>query len=95
MNPVFVYTLLRLGLFVIALAVLYAVGARGFLAIVLALVVSLVLSYLLLGRQREAVAERIAQRIADRKQFPVGKAEDDAAYEDAVDDAVRHERGES
>jgi len=89
------YTLMRLGLFVLALAILYFTGARGFLAIVLAAVVSFVLSYLLLGRQREAMATRIAQRVQDRKDFPVRTVEEDAAYEDAVDDAMRSERGEN
>lgn len=94
MNPVVVYTLLRLTLFVLALSVLYFTGARGVLAIVLAAVVSLVLSYLLLGRQREAMAERIARRVQERKDFPIGTATEDTEYEDAVDDELRREHGE-
>jgi len=88
------YTLLRLGLFVVVLVLLYAVNARGLLAVILAAVISLALSYLLLGRQRQAMAERIVKRVEERKAFPVGKAEDDDAFEDAIDDAARKERGE-
>jgi hypothetical protein len=93
-NPVAKYTLLRLGLFVACLAALYAVGGNGWLVLVLAAVISLALSYVLLRRQREEMAEAIADRVQTRHSAPKGGPADDAAYEDAVDEAMRRERGE-
>ena len=93
-NPVAMYTLLRLGLFVAVLLLLYLMNARGLVAVILAAVISLALSYLLLGRQREAMATRLAKRVEEHKAFPIGKAEDDIAFEDALDDATRKEQGE-
>lgn len=94
MNPVAKYTLLRLGLFVAALAVLYALGGDGWLVLLLAAVISLGLSYLLLRRQREEMAEQIADRIQERHLRTSGGPKEDAAYEDAVvEEALRRERG--
>lgn len=96
MNPVAKYTLLRLGLFVAALAVLYALGGDGWLVLLLAAVISLALSYVLLRRQREEMAEEIAERVRERHHPRVagGGPAEDAAYEDAiVEDTLRRERG--
>jgi hypothetical protein len=38
------------------------------------------------------MAEAIAERVRTRHE-PTGRSVDDAAYEDAVDDAMRRERG--
>jgi hypothetical protein len=57
------YTTLRLAIFVVALLLLYLVGARGILLLVLAAVVSAVTSLVLLSRQREAMAGSISRRI--------------------------------
>ena len=57
------YTTLRLAIFVVALLLLYLVGARGFLLLALAAVVSAVTSLVLLSRQREAMAGSISRRI--------------------------------
>jgi hypothetical protein len=58
------YTTLRLAIFVVALLLLYLVGARGFLLLALAAVVSAVTSLVLLSRQREAMAGSISRRIS-------------------------------
>ncbi|WP_169980964.1 MULTISPECIES: DUF4229 domain-containing protein [unclassified Microbispora] len=60
MHPVVVYTLSRLGLFAVALGVLYLVGLRSFPLLLLAVLVSGLASYVLLSKQRDAVSERIA-----------------------------------
>jgi uncharacterized membrane protein YedE/YeeE len=71
-----VYTALRLGLFVAALAIISGVwfrvsdqmsGVEGLLVLGLAFVVSGVASYFLLKRQREAFARRVERR-AERMQ---------------------------
>ncbi len=83
------YTLLRLGLFVASLAVLIVLGAGELLALVLAAVISMALSYVLLSRQREAVADRLARRVAERRLRASSGAEQDADYEDRLDDENR------
>ncbi|WP_055479052.1 DUF4229 domain-containing protein [Sphaerimonospora mesophila] len=60
MHPVVVYTLSRLGLFAVALGVLYLVGMRSLLLLAVALLVSGLASYVLLSKQRDAVSQRIA-----------------------------------
>lgn len=60
MHPVVVYTLSRLGLFAVALGVLYLVGMRGLLLFAAAFLVSGLASYVLLSKQRDAVSRRIA-----------------------------------
>jgi hypothetical protein len=83
------YTVLRLGLFVVVLAALFAAGARGLLLVGLTVVVSLALSYLLLRKQRDAMAVVIAERIAARTGEPHHADGVDEAAEDAEDDARR------
>lgn len=66
--PVAKFTLLRLGVFVACLALLWLLGLRSLdqqLWLVLgAGALSMVVSFFLLRRQREAVSERIADRVA-------------------------------
>lgn len=59
MSPAIKYTLARIGLFAIIVAVLYPVGLDLFLTMMIALLVSLPLSYFLLRRWRNQMAERI------------------------------------
>lgn len=61
-SPVLVYTSSRILLFVAATGVLYLLGARGLLLLLLALVVSGLLSFVLLSRQRDAVSGVVVQR---------------------------------
>ncbi|WP_328294571.1 DUF4229 domain-containing protein [Kineococcus sp. NBC_00420] len=60
------YTALRLGIFAVCLIVARAVGAVGWLALLIAAVVSVLLSLLLLRRQREQMAEALQRRIDGR-----------------------------
>jgi len=81
--PVIVYSVLRLGLFALALLGLLAAGMGGWLLVVVAAVAAGALSYVLLGRQRTAAAVWIAERrAATRPRFSPG-VEADAAAEDA------------
>jgi uncharacterized protein DUF4229 len=76
------YSVLRLGLFVASLTVLWAVGVRrSLLMVVLAALVSLALSYLLLGKQRDAVAQEIESRVQRRQGW--GQADADAEDSDS------------
>ncbi|GAA3423345.1 DUF4229 domain-containing protein [Streptosporangium sandarakinum] len=62
MHPVFVYTASRLGLFAVSFGLLYLLGLRELLIlIVAAFLVSGVASYVLLSKQRDAVSARIAK----------------------------------
>ncbi len=78
------YSVLRLALFVGSLILLYAVGVRpSILMLVLAAGISLALSYLLLGKQRDAVARGISERISARIDHRQGLGQADADAEDA------------
>ncbi|MBP2707324.1 DUF4229 domain-containing protein [Microbispora sp. RL4-1S] len=62
MHPVVVYTLSRLGLFAVALAVLRLVGLQSLPVLLgLAFLISGFASYVLLSKQRDAISERIAR----------------------------------
>lgn len=63
MRATLLYTLMRLGFFAVALGVLYLVGARGIVLLVVAAVASAALSFVILARQREAMAGSISTRI--------------------------------
>ena len=89
-----VYSLLRLGLFAVCLGVLYLVGLRYWLLVVLAAVVAWGLSYVLLGRWRDAAASQLAEASERRKALGgkaelTGKAREEADLEDALDEAAR------
>jgi hypothetical protein len=60
-RPLLVYTLSRLGLFAVALGVLYLIGARSWLLLLLAAVLSGVASYVLLSKQRDALGQRLSR----------------------------------
>jgi membrane protein implicated in regulation of membrane protease activity len=68
MRATLYYTALRLGLFAVALGLLYLVGARGILLVGVAAVISAIISYLILGRYREAMAGSIDRRITNARQ---------------------------
>jgi Protein of unknown function (DUF4229) len=62
-----VYTVGRLLVFVGAAALLYVVGLRGFVLVLVALLLSLPLSYLLLARARAAFVAEVERRVSDRR----------------------------
>jgi Protein of unknown function (DUF4229) len=92
------YSVLRLALFVGSLIVLWAVGVRqSILMLVLAAAMSLALSYLLLRKQRDEVALALQARIEGRVARRSGIGRADAEEEDAALDAAQQSRstGES
>ncbi len=100
MSPLLKFTVLRIALFLAALVVLYLIGARDWLLLILAALVSLALSYVLLRAPREELAasieQRVSQRLAEggqrRSRRRKSAAERDAALEDAVvDQNVDHQ----
>ncbi|WP_041574091.1 DUF4229 domain-containing protein [Cellulomonas gilvus] len=89
--PVVTYTLLRLALFAAVTAGLWAVGMRSWLAPLAGLFLAWALSYVLLGRQRAAAARFVQERSSARAPRTT-RADEDASYEDAIDDAQRRTR---
>lgn len=61
------YTILRFGLFFALWGILELVGVHGFLAPILALVLSVPLSFVLLARPRAMFTRQLEARIQQRK----------------------------
>ena len=68
------YTAARILILVIALALLFLAGARGFLLLALAFVVSALASYVLLSKQRETMAGALNRRLSKATSKVTGKA---------------------
>lgn len=66
-HPGLLYTAARAGIFVVLLALFYAVGFRSWLLIFGALLISAPVSYFLLRSQRDAFAQRVEGRVGKRK----------------------------
>lgn len=88
--PVVTYTALRLGLLAAAAVVLYLLGMRGWLLVLVAALVGWGLSYLLLARQRDAAARSLAARDARRR--AARGTDEDTLAEDAEADAADEDR---
>ncbi|MFC4010991.1 DUF4229 domain-containing protein [Nonomuraea purpurea] len=64
MPPVLVYTLSRIGLFLVTLLVLFLAGLQNPLLLILAsFLISGIASYVLLSKQRDAMSARISDRL--------------------------------
>ena len=68
MGAMWLYTVLRFGLFFALFGLLWLVGVKGFLGAIIALVLSVPLSYVLLARPRQAFAQVLEQRVEARRQ---------------------------
>ena len=79
MRPWIKYSLIRLAIFVIVLAVLLFVGMNPFLAAVVAAVAGFALSYIFFRKIRDEVAAELAAR--GTKPIPVRNADTDAEDE--------------
>jgi hypothetical protein len=80
---------MRLAIFVASLIVLWAVGVRqSILMLVLAALVSLALSYVLLRKPREELALALENRTRDRLDRHAAVGQSDADEEDAIIDAA-------
>ena len=73
------YTAARVVLLAVVAGILYLVGARGFLLLVLAFLISGLISFVVLAKWREALSARIADRFTKiNKKIETSKtAEDD------------------
>jgi hypothetical protein len=67
LGAMWLYTVLRFGMFLLLWALLWLARVPGLLAAVIALVLSVPLSFVLLRRQRERVAANLQQRITARQ----------------------------
>jgi Protein of unknown function (DUF4229) len=65
MRTAFAYTSARILLFVVAVVVLYLVGARGILLLALSLVISGIASYVLLSKQRDRMSGALTNRVVN------------------------------
>jgi hypothetical protein len=68
MGSMWLYTILRFGLFFALWGILELLGVHGFLAPILALVLSVPLSFVLLARPRAMFTRQLEARIDSRKQ---------------------------
>lgn len=78
-HPFLVYTAARILVFLAAAGILYLVGARGILLVLLALIVSGLVSFVLLSSLRDRVSERVATRMdaSRERREQAAAAEDD------------------
>lgn len=90
--PLLVYTLLRLLLIVLAAGVLYLLGLRDLLLVVVAVVVGALLSYLLLSGPRRRAVQRLQQFAEAEPKQP--RPDADALAEDAAIEGSAEREGE-
>jgi hypothetical protein len=83
MGSMWLYTILRFGLFFALWGLLALLGVHGFLAPILALVLSVPLSFVLLARPRALFTRQLEARIAVRR---ADRAELDAQLEPGEQD---------
>ncbi|WP_046468637.1 DUF4229 domain-containing protein [Allosalinactinospora lopnorensis] len=85
MRNVIAYTASRLLLFAVAFGVLYLLGARGALGLILAFVISGLASYILLSAQRDAVSSSLFTWLERRRgmgeRLEAGAAKEDEPQE--------------
>ena len=67
MRATLAYTSARIVLLLVALVLLYLVGARGLLLLALAFVVSGITSFVLLSRQRDKMSGALLARLQNRR----------------------------
>jgi hypothetical protein len=85
MRTTLAYTSARILLLVVAIILLYLVGARGLLLLALACVVSGIASFVLLSRQRDVMSGALMSRIKTGRRRAAGfraRLEDGARAED-------------
>ena len=85
MRATLAYTSARILLLVVSIVLLYVIGARGLLLLVLACLVSGIASFVLLSRQRDVMSGALMTRIKNSKQRTAGfraRLEEGARAED-------------
>lgn len=78
-HPFLLYTVARITLFLAVAGILYLIGARGFLLLIIAFLLSGLLSFIVLDRLRDSVSARLSQRVdrARERRAQAAAAEDD------------------
>lgn len=85
MRATFAYTSARILLFVVAMILLYLVGARSLLLVALALLVSGIASFVLLSKQRDRMSGALIGRLRNGRERATGfraRLEEGARAED-------------
>lgn len=77
-RPWILYTVIRVGLFAAALAVLLLLGITPWVSAIVAAVLSLCLAYIFFRPQRDAVASSIVEARAAQRRDADGDAENEA-----------------
>jgi uncharacterized membrane-anchored protein YitT (DUF2179 family) len=78
MRSVLLYTLARFAVFLVTAGVLFLVGARGMLLLLLAVLISGIVSYVLLSGQRDAMSSAVIDRVQDqRRRFDRARTKED------------------
>ena len=67
MGAMWLYTVLRFGLFFALFGLLWLVGVTGFLGAIIALALSVPLSFVLLAKPRQAFAAMLEERVNARR----------------------------
>ena len=76
------YSIIRIGLFALAFAGLFALGLDWWLSALLATVIAFAVSYIFFVKQRDQLARDLAERAAAKQDLdPDAEAEDQAASE--------------
>ena len=76
MKPWVLYSLVRVGVFALSLAILLVIGIEWWLAAIIAAVVGLCIAYIFFGKLRDAGARDIVQRRTQPKVDADAAAED-------------------
>jgi len=77
---------MRLGLFVVCLLAVYAIGFRGFVALVVALVASGLISLFVLARQRSSMSVAVDRRMSRLRARSQARTQAEDAYVDRLHD---------
>lgn len=84
MRSIITYTASRILIFAVAYGVIFLLGARGALGLILAFLVSGLVSYILLSEQRDSISAAIVEW-RTRRQSLTDRLEQGAAKEDSGD----------
>lgn len=88
------YTVLRLLVFIVPLAILLLLGVEAWISVVAAALIGLCLSYILLRRPRDAVSRDLYEvRHRERAPVSVDDEAEDSAIDSVADTADRAEPG--
>jgi hypothetical protein len=77
-SPYVAYTAGRIGVFVAVAAVLYLIGFRTWMLVLVSILLSMPLSYVVLARQRIAMAKAVEERLAQRRKLRAQLRGDDS-----------------